>query len=207
MAETDGIESREANCGAVLANHGLTLRKSRDGYQVVNASTGEAVAGPMSLDSVEFYAIMAVRGEGRPGGLAEAAQAAEMAENLPGDFALVVSEIPARRTVAVETMGPRAKTVIDTPTLRAGLLEKCEHLSSDGDFGWWISARPSRLLCGSCSEASQRADERRCAFCDGPADDPRRDTMVGMTVTNELGVYFYLCSHCVSLDHAAGGSL
>jgi len=86
VAGADEVRSREANCRTVLAKLGLAVRKSGGGYQVVRASTLEAVAGrqgpdgySMSLDDVEGYAVMAVWAKGRADGPAQLAQAAKLA--------------------------------------------------------------------------------------------------------------------------------
>ena len=86
MAGADEIGSREAKCRTVLARLGLALHQSGGGYQVVGASTLEAVAGrqgrdggSMSLNDVEGYAILAVWAEGRAGGQEQLRQAAVLA--------------------------------------------------------------------------------------------------------------------------------
>jgi hypothetical protein len=96
---------------------------------------------------------------------------------------------------------------MNTPAFRAGLLEKCEHLSGDEDFSFWVSTQPSMLLCGSCYEASQTTDELRCAFCLEPVEVPEPDFEAGTKATDELAVLFYLSAHCVDLDRAAGGTI
>jgi hypothetical protein len=226
MAEDDEISRREANMRTTLERIGLALRKSGGGYQVVDASTLQAVAGgqspngySMSLKDAEDFAVMAFWAHGKAGRQEQLAQAIEVAgwdpdsphPGLPEGAGFILSDSPLtepeQRYVATETMGPRAKTVIETARLRERLLEKCEHLSGDEDFVLWISTRPSRELCGTCWEAAQEADERYCAFCDGPADDPVRDGMVGTKATDRLGVLFYLCSHCADRDRADRGSL
>jgi hypothetical protein len=226
MAEDDEISSREANLRSVLGKVGLALRRSGGGYQVVDASTLKAVAGAqgpngysMSLKDAEDYAVMAFWAQGKAGRQEQLPRAVEIAgwdptsphRSLPEGTGIVLSDPPPpelqRRYLAVETNGPRAKTVLDTVTLREHLLEKCEHLSGDEDLVFWISTRPSRGLCGACWEAAQAADEQYCAFCDGPANDPAWDTAIGTKATNKLGVLFFLCSHCVDLDRADGGTL
>jgi hypothetical protein len=209
MAEADEISSREASCRTVLARVGLGLRKSGGGYQVVNASTHEPVAGwqgpdggSMSLSDVEDYAFMAVRTQGRAGEMLWPVDGPP--KRLPEGVALAFQK-PQPSQWPETAIGPRAKNVENTPILRAGLLEKCEHLSGHENFTFWASTRPSRLLCGSCWYESQ-GDDPRCAFCNGPADDPT-DAALAMKVTDELGVHFYLCSHCLDLDRADGASL
>jgi hypothetical protein len=224
MAEDDRTSEREANIRTVLGRIGLVLRESGGGYQVVDAGTLKAVAGAqspggysMSLKDAEDFTFMAAWAHGKPGREEQLSQAIEMAgwnpnsphAGLPEGAGFVLADSPPResqwRYGSVETWGPRAKNVLNTPTLRAGLLEKCEHLSGDEDFSFWVSTQPSMLLCGSCYEAAQRADERRCAFCLEPVEVPR-DLEAATKATDKLGVHFYLCSHCVDLDRAAGGS-
>jgi hypothetical protein len=225
MADDDEI-SREGNLRTALERIGLTLRKSGGGYQVVDAGTLRAVAGAqgpngysMSLKDAEDFAVMAFWAHGKAGRQEQLAQAIEVAgwdpdsshPGLPEGTGLILSDSlptePRRRHVATDTMGPRAKVVMDTARLRERLLEKCEHLSGDEGFVFWVSTRPSRELCGACWQAAQEADERYCAFCDGPANDPSRDGMVATKATDRLGVVFYLCSHCADRDRADGGSL
>jgi hypothetical protein len=225
MAEDDRISRREANLDTVLGRFGLALRKSGGGYQVVDAGTLKAVAGAqgpagysMSLEDAEDFGFMYVWAHRKAGRAEQVERAIKIAgwdpdsphPGLPGGIGIVLSDSPPpepqRRYVAVQTMGPRAKTVINTPTARAGLLEKCKHLSGDDDRVLWSSTRPSMQLCGPCWEASQMEDEQRCGFCASPVDAPARDYDMGMKVTDKLLVYCYLCSHCMDLDRAADPS-
>ena len=226
MAEDDRISRREANLHTVLGRFGLALRKSGGGYQVVDAGTLKAVAGAqgpdgysMSLQDAEDFGFMAIWAHGKVGREEQLERAKKMAgwdpdsphPGLPEGFGFVLSDSPPPesqpRYVSVQTTGPRNKTVINTPTVRAGLLEKCEHLSGDDDRVLWSSTRPSMQLCGPCWEASQMEDEQRCGFCASPVDAPERDYQMGVKVTDKLLVYFYLCSHCMDLDRAADRSL
>jgi hypothetical protein len=212
MSGADDISRREANCRTLLEGMGLALRKSGDGYQVVNAGTPEPAAGqqgldedPMSLREVEDLTALALFWpKGRVGGRAQPYDSLD--EGLPEGTMLLFQD-PPRTYFRTAESGPRVKAVIDTPTLRETLLEKCEHLSGDENFSLWTSTRPSMLLCGACYKAAQTTDERRCAFCNEPVEVPERDFEVATKATDRLGVHFYLCSHCMDLDGADSSSV
>lgn len=193
MAEDDEISSREAILRAALGRIGLALHTSGGGYQVVDASTLKPVAGAkgpggysMSLKGAEDFTVMASWAHGNADRRGQLAQAVEMAgwdpdsphPGLPDGTGIVLSDSlrpePERRYETVETMGPRTKAMINAVALRERLLEKCEHLSGDEDFVFWISTQPARELRGACWQAAQQADEPYCAFCNGPADEPVR---------------------------------
>jgi hypothetical protein len=101
--------------------------------------------------------------------------------------------------------GPRAAAVIDAVALRLDLLDWCEHLSGGEGRLYWISTRPSRLLCAFCWQAAQVIGQPRCGFCDASADDPARDVMIVAKVAAELALHFYLCAECVQLDRSDAG--
>ena len=91
MAGDADISSREASCRAALAKVGLALRQAGGGYQVVDASTQEAVAGQqgpdgysMSLDEVEDYTVMRFWAKGRPDRTEQVKQVKEWSGWKPG---------------------------------------------------------------------------------------------------------------------------
>jgi len=128
MAEDDRSSEREANLRTVLGRFGLALRESGGGYQVVDASTMEAVAGAqgpngysMSLKDAEDFAVMAVWAYGKPGRREQLEEAIRTAgwdpasphAGPPKGAAFVLSDPPPpepqQRYVPVKTNGPQAE--------------------------------------------------------------------------------------------------